>query len=108
MKDRRGRVGRITGIAEGVAAAARRRQRERAPRVILYDERGHPRLLPADVPPCEDLVATASRMSDLLEGRPESAPSPTAGQGSKASTGGVSVPETQMGTNEKERQRRNA
>ncbi len=78
MRDRRGRVGRITGIAEGVAAAARRRQRGREPRVVLYDERGHPRLLAADAPPFEDLVVLASRMCGLSEGRPESRPTPGA------------------------------
>lgn len=78
MRDRRGRVGRITGIAGGVAAAARRRQRERAPRVVLYDERGHPRLLPTDAPAFEELVAAAARMSELSEGRPESGPSQSA------------------------------
>lgn len=109
MRDRRGRVGRITGIAEGVAAAARRRQRGRAPRVLLYDERGHPRLLRTDAPAFEDLVADASRMCGLLEGRPESGPTPGPPQQSKPTTGGVSVPEPYPGKrNDKERQRRNA
>jgi hypothetical protein len=76
----RGRVGRITGIAEGVAAAARRRQRGRAPRVLLYDERGHPRLLRTDAPAFEELIATAGRMTELSEGRPESGTTPSAQQ----------------------------
>jgi hypothetical protein len=45
MRERKGPLGRATGIAEGVAAAVRRRQREREPRVLLYDEAGHSRLL---------------------------------------------------------------
>jgi len=109
MRDRRGRVGRITGIAEGVAAAARRRQHGRAPRVVLYDERGHPRLLPTDAPAFEELVAVAGRMSDLAEGRPESPPTPSARQRSKPTTNGVSVPDPEVGKrNDKERQRRSA
>lgn len=108
VRDRRGRVGRITGIAEGVAAAARRRQRGRAPRVVLYDERGHPRLLPADVPAFEELVAAAGRMSELSEGRAESGPTPSAQHGSKPTTDAVSVPASQGKRNDKERQRRNA
>lgn len=75
MRDRRG-IGRVTGIAEGVAAAARRRQRGRAPRAILYDERGHPRLLAPDAPAFEDLVAAAGRMSELAEGRSDPGPTP--------------------------------
>jgi hypothetical protein len=66
---RKGAIGRATGIAEGVAAAMRRRQRSREPRVLLYDELGHSRLLPPEAPHrdrildiCEELVAlTAPR-----------------------------------------------
>ena len=70
MKEpRKGAIGRATGIAEGVAAAMRRRQRSREPRVLLYDELGHPRRLPPEDPHgdrildiCEELVAlTAPR-----------------------------------------------
>jgi hypothetical protein len=103
VRDRRGRVGRITGIAEGVAAAARRRQRGRAPRVVLYDDRGHPRLLPADASAFEDLVAAAGRMSELWEGRSEPAATSSAEQRGKPSPGGVSVPDPQVGKrNDKE------
>jgi hypothetical protein len=42
---RKGAIGRAAGLAEGVAAAMRRRQRSREPRVLLYDELGHSRLL---------------------------------------------------------------
>jgi hypothetical protein len=60
---RKGAIGRAAGLAEGVAAAMRRRQRLREPRVLLYDELGHPRLLaPEDrhrdriLEICEELV----------------------------------------------------
>jgi hypothetical protein len=108
VRDRRG-IGRITGIAEGVAAAARRRQRGRAPRVVLYDEQGHPRLLPPNAPAFEDLVAAAGRITERVEGRSESGPTPSAQERSKPTTGGVSVPDPDVGKgNEKERQRRSA
>ena len=66
---RKGALGRAAGLAEGVAAAVRRRQRSREPRVLLYDELGHSRLLAPDTPQrdrildvCDELVAlTAPR-----------------------------------------------
>ena len=43
MKEQpKGPFGRATAVAEGVAAAVRRRQREREPRVLLYRKRGRP------------------------------------------------------------------
>ena len=56
MKERRSTVSRLTGLAEGVAASARRRQRDRAPRVLLYDADGHPATLPPDAPGFDDIV----------------------------------------------------
>lgn len=61
---RKGPIGRATGLAEGVAAAVRRAQRDRAPRVLLYDEAGISRTLQPDtagydlvLDACERLVA---------------------------------------------------
>jgi hypothetical protein len=45
VKERRGAIGRATGLAEGVAAAVRRMAREREPRVLVYDSAGYARLL---------------------------------------------------------------
>lgn len=46
MKDApKGAVARATAVAEGMAAAVRRRQREREPRVVLYTAPGDPHLL---------------------------------------------------------------
>lgn len=42
---RRGAIARAAGIAEDMAAAVRRMQRDREPRVLLYDETGYARLL---------------------------------------------------------------
>jgi hypothetical protein len=46
VRERRGPLGALAGLAEDVLAGARRRQREREPRVIVYDSAGHPRIVP--------------------------------------------------------------
>ena len=49
MKERRkGPIGRAAGLAEGVAATVRRMQREREPRVLVYDHSGYARLIQPD------------------------------------------------------------
>ena len=45
MKEKRGPIGRATGLAGGVAATMRRMARDREPRVLLYDAAGHANLL---------------------------------------------------------------
>ena len=46
MKEKRkGPLSRAAGIAEGVAATVRRMQREREPRVLVYDPSGYARLV---------------------------------------------------------------
>jgi hypothetical protein len=98
MKERRGTVGRLAGLAEGVAAGARRRQRERAPRVTVYDAEGEPRLLASADPAYEAIVSAAEQMLDLAAGVP---PVSVAGESPAASssTGGVSVPATDSESN---------
>lgn len=59
---RKGAIGRATGIAEGVAAAVRRRQQAREPRVLLYDSAGHPRLLRPDAPERERILELAGEL----------------------------------------------
>lgn len=95
MKERRGTVARLAGLAEGVAAAARRRQRERTPRVLLYDAAVQPRLLAPDDPSFEVVVAAAERMLELgAGGRPGMGP----GNDSPgpSSTDGVRLPPTEF------------
>jgi hypothetical protein len=75
VKERRkGPIGRATGIAEGVAAAVRRAQRDRAPRVLLYDDAGISRTLQPDtagydlvLDACEWLVELASDSAEAEE-----------------------------------------
>ena len=91
MKERRGTVARLAGLAEGVAAASRRRQRERSPRVILYDAEGHSRLLDPGTTAFEPIVTAAERMVEAA------APGRSLGREGERrvpppSTSGVSMP----------------
>jgi hypothetical protein len=63
VKDKRkGPIGRAAGLAEGVAATVRRLQREREPRILVYDETGYARLVQPDGRGYERLLQTAERM----------------------------------------------
>ena len=70
MRDRKGALGRATGIAEGVAATVRRMQRDREPRVLVYDAAGHSRLLQPHSRGYERVLEVAERMVELVEERP--------------------------------------
>jgi hypothetical protein len=68
MKERpKGAVARATAVAEGVAGAVRRRQREREPRVLLYNAPGRPRLLPPGAKGQDDLLDLAEQMVALAK-----------------------------------------
>jgi hypothetical protein len=45
VKEKKGALGRATGLAAGAAATMRRIARDREPRVLLYDAAGHAKLL---------------------------------------------------------------
>jgi hypothetical protein len=63
-------LARAAGIAGGVASAMRRVQREREPRVLLYDHDGLARLLQPEARGQEHALAAARRMVELAdEGR---------------------------------------
>jgi hypothetical protein len=64
---RKGPIGRAAGLAEGVAATVRRMQREREPRVLVYDEAGYARLVQPDGRGYERLLETADRMVELVD-----------------------------------------
>jgi hypothetical protein len=72
-------VGRITGLAETVSDALRRRQQRREPRIVLYDEAGHARVLAADAPDAADLLATSVSLVALAAEDPEAPPGRRAG-----------------------------
>jgi len=63
VKERpKGAVARATAVAEGVAGAVRRRQRDREPRVVLYVAPGEPRLLAPGAKGHDDLLDVAEQM----------------------------------------------
>jgi hypothetical protein len=64
---RKGPIGRAAGIAEGLAATVRRMQREREPRVLVYDETGYARLVQPDGRGYERLLETAEQMIALVD-----------------------------------------
>jgi hypothetical protein len=67
VKERRkGPIGRATGLAEGVAAAVRRAQRDRAPRVLLYDEAGISRTLRPDTAGYDRVLDASERLVELV------------------------------------------
>jgi hypothetical protein len=69
VKDRRkGPIGRAAGIAEGVAAAVRRMQREREPRVLVYDQTGYARLVQPEARGHERILEIGERMVQLATG----------------------------------------
>jgi hypothetical protein len=63
---RKGPIGRAAELAEGVAATMRRLQREREPRVLVYDETGYARLVQPNGRGYERLLETAERMVALV------------------------------------------
>lgn len=68
MRERpKGAVARATAVAEGMAGAMRRRQREREPRVLLYSGRGNPRVLAPGAKGQDDLIDVAERLVDLAK-----------------------------------------
>jgi hypothetical protein len=64
---RKGPIGRAADLAEGFAATMRRMQREREPRLLVYDETGYARLVQPNGRGYESLVETAERMVALVE-----------------------------------------
>lgn len=72
MKERpKGAVARATAVAEGVASAVRRRQRDREPRVMLYVAPGEPRLLTPGAKGHDDLLDVAEAMLALVVEEPQ-------------------------------------
>jgi hypothetical protein len=63
MKEKRkGPISRAAGLAEGVAATMRRMQREREPRVLVYDPAGYARLVQPEARGQERIMEIAEQM----------------------------------------------
>ena len=70
MKEKRkGPISRAAGLAEGVAATVRRMQREREPRVLVYDPTGYARLVQPEARGHERIMEIAEQMVAQVEGR---------------------------------------
>ena len=68
MKEKRkGPLSRAAGLVEGMAATARRMQREREPRVLAYDPAGYARLVQPEARGHERIMEVAEEMVGLLE-----------------------------------------
>jgi hypothetical protein len=65
--------GSLSRIADTIAGTVRRRQRDREPRVLLYDATGQPRVVPAGGDAHAELVETAERLVDLAAGERDGA-----------------------------------
>lgn len=63
----KGAMARATAVAEGVAAAVRRRQREREPRVLLYAGPGDPHLLATGAKGQDRILELAEQMVALVD-----------------------------------------
>ncbi|HVG76314.1 MAG TPA: hypothetical protein VM824_13115 [Thermoleophilaceae bacterium] len=70
MKEKRkGPLSRAAGLAEGMAATVRRMQREREPRVLVYDPAGYARLVQPEARGHDHIMDVAERMLALVAGR---------------------------------------
>lgn len=74
MKERpKSPLARAAGLAGGVASAMRRMQREREPRVLLYDETGYARRLQPGQRGQSRALEAAAAMVELTADRREAA-----------------------------------
>ncbi|HEV7846602.1 MAG TPA: hypothetical protein VGO83_10120 [Thermoleophilaceae bacterium] len=70
MKEKRkGPLSRAAGLAEGMAATVRRMQREREPRVLVYDPTGYARLLQPEARGQAHIMELAEEMLSLVAER---------------------------------------
>jgi hypothetical protein len=65
---RKGPIGRAAGLAEGVAATVRRMQRDREPRVLMYDATGYARVLQPDARGYETALDVSESMVRVVDG----------------------------------------
>lgn len=62
----KGAMARATAVAEGVANAVRRRQREREPRILLYHAPGDPWVLTPGAKGHDRILEIAGLMAELV------------------------------------------
>jgi len=76
MKEKKGALGRASGLAGGVAATMRRIARDREPRVLVYDAAGHARLLQPEARGHARVLELSERMVAMAGEPPAPAPAP--------------------------------
>lgn len=70
MKEKRkGPLSRAAGLAEGMANTVRRMQREREPRVLVYDPSGYARLIQPEARGHDHIMEVAGKMLALVTER---------------------------------------
>ena len=70
MKEKRkGPLSRAAGLAEGMAATVRRMQREREPRVLVYDPAGYARLVQPEARGHDRIMEVAEQLLTQVAGR---------------------------------------
>ena len=70
MKEKRkGPLSRAAGLAEGMANTVRRMQREREPRVLVYDPAGYARLVQPEARGHDRIMEVAEQMLTQVAGR---------------------------------------
>jgi hypothetical protein len=67
VKERRGPIGRATGLAEGVAATMRRIARDREPRVLVYDSAGYARLVQPEARGHDRILELGEQLIELAD-----------------------------------------
>ena len=70
----RGRLDSVTAAVGEAAGALRRRREGRRPYAKLYDEDGVARLLAADSPLAQELIASAEAIVDAVDAAPGQSP----------------------------------
>jgi hypothetical protein len=65
VKERKGPLGRATGLAEGMAATMRRMARDREPRVLVYDFAGYARLVQPDARGHDRILEVSEQLLEL-------------------------------------------
>jgi hypothetical protein len=66
---RKGPLSRAAGLAEGMAATVRRMQREREPRVLVYDPAGYARLVQPEARGHDRIMEVAEQLLTQVAGR---------------------------------------
>jgi hypothetical protein len=66
---RKGPLSRAAGLAEGMANTVRRMQREREPRVLVYDPAGYARRIQPEARGQDRIMDVAEEMLTLVAGR---------------------------------------